>query len=37
MTDDEDYPVSYLVYVVVALVLIVAAALSTAFMLFGKQ
>lgn len=34
MTDDDDYPLSYLVYVVVALVLIVVAALSTAFMLF---
>jgi hypothetical protein len=37
MIDDDDYPISYLVYVVVALVLIVAAALSTAFLLFDKQ
>ena len=34
MTDDDDYPLSYLVYVLVALVLIVAAALSTALMFF---
>ena len=34
MKDDDDYPLSYLVYVVVALALIVVAALSTAFMLF---
>jgi len=34
MTNDDDYPLSYLVYVVVALVLIVVAAVSTAFMLF---
>jgi hypothetical protein len=36
MTDDDDYPLSYLVYVVVALALIVIAALSTAFMLFDR-
>jgi len=34
MTGDDDYPLSYLVYVVGALALIVIAALSIAFIFF---